>query len=135
MDTIAAEQVLPATTKSADEVPELACQDLAKSFAHVSVLENVSFDFFKGTVNILAGENGAGKSTILKIVSGQYHPDRGIVRVAGKPVTHLTHDMPAGWASASSRRSWLRSWTCPSTRTCSSVGSCIRGPVFSTTTR
>ena len=69
------------------------------------VLENVSFDFLKGTVNILAGENGAGKSTILKIVSGQYHPDKGVVRVAGEPVTNSTPGTPVGWASGSFRRS------------------------------
>jgi ribose transport system ATP-binding protein len=87
MQAFTAEPVLPTTPVSPDEVPELSCQDLAKSFGGVTVLENVSFDFYKGNVNILAGENGAGKSTILKIVSGQYHPDKGVVRVAGEPVT------------------------------------------------
>jgi ribose transport system ATP-binding protein len=87
MQALTAEPPLTAPQTSPLEVPELSCQDLAKSFGGVPVLENVSFDFFKGTVNILAGENGAGKSTILKIVSGQYHPDKGVVRVAGEPVT------------------------------------------------
>jgi len=87
MQVLAADPLPPTTLTSLAEVPELSCQDLAKSFAGVTVLENVSFDFYKGTVNILAGENGAGKSTILKIVSGQYHPDKGNVRVAGEPVT------------------------------------------------
>ncbi len=73
----------------ADEAPELSCRDLAKSFGPVTVLEDVSFDFYRGTVNILAGENGAGKSTILKIVSGQYHPDKGVVTIAGEPVTRF----------------------------------------------
>lgn len=87
MQSLAAVPAPRATLMSTGEVPELSCQDLAKSFGPVTVLEDVSFDFFKGTVNILAGENGAGKSTILKIVSGQYHPDKGVVKVAGEPVT------------------------------------------------
>jgi ribose transport system ATP-binding protein len=70
-------------------VPELSCHDLAKSFSGTSVLEGVSFDFYQGTVNVLAGENGAGKSTILKIISGQYRPDRGVVKVAGQPITRF----------------------------------------------
>ena len=89
MQALTAEPPLATPQTSPVEVPELSCQDLAKSFGGVPVLENVSFDFLKGTVNILAGENGAGKSTILKIVSGQYHPDKGVVRVAGEPVTNF----------------------------------------------
>jgi ribose transport system ATP-binding protein len=89
MQAPTATEALSAPSASRAEVPELSCQDLAKSFGPVSVLEGVSFDFYRGTVNILAGENGAGKSTILKIVSGQYHPDKGVVRVAGEPVTRF----------------------------------------------
>lgn len=67
----------------------LSCSGLAKSFAGVRVLEDVSFDFEPGTVNILAGENGAGKSTILKIISGQERPDAGSVAIFGSTVTHF----------------------------------------------
>ena len=70
-------------------VPALSCSGLAKSFAGVRVLENVSFDFEPGTVNILAGENGAGKSTMLKILSGQERPDAGSVAIFGTTVTHF----------------------------------------------
>ena len=89
MQAVTTEPTLPTAPLSPVDEPELSCQDLAKSFGQVTVLENVSFDFYKGTVNILAGENGAGKSTILKIVSGQYHPDKGVVRVAGETVTNF----------------------------------------------
>jgi ribose transport system ATP-binding protein len=87
MQALTADPATTGTPVPTEDVPELSCQDLTKSFGPVTVLEGVSFDFTKGTVNILAGENGAGKSTILKIVSGQYHPDKGVVRVAGEPVT------------------------------------------------
>ena len=89
MQAVTTEPTLPTAPLSPVDEPELSCQDLAKSFGQVTVLENVSFDFYKGTVNILAGENGAGKSTILKIVSGQYHPDKGVVRVGGENVTNF----------------------------------------------
>jgi len=83
------EIVQPATAPSENRIPELSCRGLTKSFGPVTVLEGVSFDFDIGTVNILAGENGAGKSTILKIVSGQYHPDAGTVAVGGRKVTRF----------------------------------------------
>jgi ribose transport system ATP-binding protein len=89
MQAVTTEPTLPTAPLSPADEPERSCQDLAKSFGQVTVLENVSFDFYKGTVNILAGENGAGKSTILKIVSGQYHPDKGVVRVGGEIVTNF----------------------------------------------
>ena len=131
MRALTAEPTL-ATPGRCLEVPELSCQDLAKSLGGVPVLENVSFDFLKGTVNILAGENGAGKSTILEIVSGQYHPDKGTVRVAGEPVTSFDprHARRLGIGIVPGSPLF---WTCPSTRTSSSVGSCIRGSVSSTT--
>jgi len=84
-----AEIAQPTTAPSGARSPELSCRGLTKSFGPVTVLEGVSFDFDIGTVNILAGENGAGKSTILKIVSGQYHPDAGTVAVGGRQVTHF----------------------------------------------
>ena len=55
-------------------------QDAAKEFW---ALDNVSFDIQRGEVVGLVGTNGAGKSTMLKIVSGVYKPTRGHVDVYG----------------------------------------------------
>ncbi|NIZ90013.1 sugar ABC transporter ATP-binding protein [Kineococcus rubinsiae] len=66
------------------EGPVLECHDLEKSFGGVPVLKGVSLSLELGTVTALAGENGAGKSTMMKIASGQYRADSGSVRVRGE---------------------------------------------------
>jgi ribose transport system ATP-binding protein len=60
---------------------------LSKSFGGVVALRNASFSADAGEVHALVGENGAGKSTLIKLLSGLYPPDRGELRVNGKPVT------------------------------------------------
>src|SRR3954453_4104102 len=72
--------------------PILECRDLRKSFGGVPVLKGVSLALEPGTVTALAGENGAGKSTMMKIASGQYRADSGTVAVRG---TELGADIRA----------------------------------------
>ncbi len=63
--------------------PALECHDLVKAFGGVPVLKGVSLSLAPGSVTALAGENGAGKSTMMKIASGQLRPDSGEVLIAG----------------------------------------------------
>ncbi len=65
----------------------LECTDIRKSFGGVPVLKGVSIALEPGTVTALAGENGAGKSVLMKIASGQYHADGGEVRIDGHVLT------------------------------------------------
>jgi ABC-type polysaccharide/polyol phosphate transport system ATPase subunit len=53
------------------------------SFHDFQALKSVSFDISDGEVVGLVGRNGAGKSTILKIIAGVYHPTEGAVKVSG----------------------------------------------------
>ena len=57
-----------------------------KRFPGVVALDNVSLDVGKGEVVALCGENGAGKSTMMKILGGVYQPDGGEIFVDGNPV-------------------------------------------------
>lgn len=66
----------------------LECQHLAKAFGGVPALKDVSLSLEPGTVTALVGENGAGKSTMMKIASGQLKPDRGQVLVEGEVLAH-----------------------------------------------
>ena len=50
----------------------------------ISVLENISFKINKGEFVGLMGRNGVGKSTLLKVISGIYFPNRGAVNIHGK---------------------------------------------------
>lgn len=60
--------------------------DINKSFPGVKALSKVRFELLPGEVHALMGENGAGKSTLMKILSGVYSRDGGVVRLDGKPV-------------------------------------------------
>lgn len=70
------------------DVPAIAVRGIQKSYGGVVVLKPTSFSVAPGHVTALAGENGAGKSTILKIISGQVRPDQGEVLIGGEPLTH-----------------------------------------------
>ncbi|MFK7993101.1 MAG: sugar ABC transporter ATP-binding protein [Granulosicoccus sp.] len=55
-----------------------------KDFPGVRALSSVSLDLFAGEVTALVGENGAGKSTVVKILTGIYQPDDGQIKLHGK---------------------------------------------------
>ena len=75
------------TAQSAIATP-LAVQmtGISKSFGGVRALEGVDFAVEAGEVHALLGGNGAGKSTILKVLNGVHLPDAGEILVAGKPL-------------------------------------------------
>jgi ribose transport system ATP-binding protein len=66
--------------------PLLELEHVSKSFPGVHALDDVRFDLQAGEVHALLGENGAGKSTLVKILSGVYRPDGGVIRLAGETV-------------------------------------------------
>lgn len=57
--------------------------NISKSFRHKTVIENVSFNLTSGTINAIVGENGAGKTTILKILIGELKAEKGVVLTHG----------------------------------------------------
>jgi ABC-type sugar transport system ATPase subunit len=57
----------------------LQLQNINKAFYGVPVLKDVNFDLYKGEVHALLGENGAGESTLIKILSGAYRLDSGTI--------------------------------------------------------
>ncbi|MDH2325429.1 sugar ABC transporter ATP-binding protein [Cereibacter sp. SYSU M97828] len=65
----------------------LALKGVRRSFGPVEVLHGVDLELHEGEVHALIGENGAGKSTTMKILSGYLNPTVGEVLVDGKPVT------------------------------------------------
>ena len=65
---------------------ELALQGVSKSFGPIAVLHGVDLALEPGEVHALIGENGAGKSTIMKILGGFLSPTEGQVMLDGRPV-------------------------------------------------
>jgi simple sugar transport system ATP-binding protein len=57
--------------------PLIRLENLSKTFGGVRALKDVRFDVMPGEVLCLAGENGCGKSTLIKIISGVHQPERG----------------------------------------------------------
>ena len=66
----------------------LRATDIIKSFAGVKALQGVHLEIKKGEIHCLAGENGCGKSTLIKIISGVYSLGSGKVEFNGVDQTH-----------------------------------------------
>lgn len=63
----------------------LEMRNVTKSFPGVKALDNVYFDIDRGEVHAIAGENGAGKSTFMKVLTGIHKADRGTILYKGEP--------------------------------------------------
>lgn len=61
----------------------LTAQNLSKSFGKHKVVDNFSCDIPPATIVGLLGANGAGKTSIMRMLAGYYVPDSGIIRIAG----------------------------------------------------
>jgi D-xylose transport system ATP-binding protein len=72
---------------AATGAPLLEVRALAKSYGAVTALRNANLRLEAGEVVALAGDNGAGKSTFIKILSGIVAPDTGEIRFMGNPVS------------------------------------------------
>ncbi|MXW60512.1 MAG: MFS transporter [Acidimicrobiaceae bacterium] len=69
------------------DVPVMQVNHIDFSYGKVQVLFDVSFDVHQGETLALLGTNGAGKSTILRVVAGLETPERGVVRYQGRTAT------------------------------------------------
>jgi len=68
-------------------IKTLQLRNISKEFQGVKALSNVSLTIHGGQIHCLVGENGAGKSTMIKILAGFYKPDQGEILIDGKKVT------------------------------------------------
>lgn len=76
----------------------LSVKNIKKSFGGVHALKGVNLEIKRGETHCLAGENGCGKSTLIKVISGFYQPDEGEIEVDGKnfPVMSPSEAIKAG---------------------------------------
>ncbi len=75
------------------DVPVMQVNHIDFSYGRVQVLFDVSFDVAKGETLALLGTNGAGKSTILKVIAGLETPERGVVRYHGQTTTFASPEI------------------------------------------
>jgi len=74
-------------------VPVVEMHGISKTFGAIKALHNVSFRLMPGEIIGLVGDNSAGKSTLMKVMTGAYQRDEGEVLVEGRPVQFRTpHD-------------------------------------------
>lgn len=64
--------------------------NIKKSFGSVKAISDGQFNLRKGEIHSLIGENGAGKSTMMKIIYGLYKKDDGTIKIRGQEIDHLT---------------------------------------------
>lgn len=85
----------PVPPISPDLAPLVSMDMISKTFTGVKALDGVKLDLYPGQVTALVGENGAGKSTTVKILTGIYQPDGGTIRIDGAPVSFATPNAAA----------------------------------------
>lgn len=66
--------------------PVLSAHRIVKRFGPVTAIDDVTLDIYENEVLGIVGDNGAGKSTFLSLLSGYHHPDSGQFYYRGKPV-------------------------------------------------
>jgi len=69
--------------------PALSLRNIHKSFDGIVAVEDLSLDVKRGEIVALVGDNGAGKSTVVKIIAGVHQPSSGQIRLAGELVRFL----------------------------------------------
>lgn len=69
------------------ESPLLLATAIQKHFGSVTALRNANLELVAGEVHAIVGDNGAGKSTFIKILSGVLQPDAGDIQIGGQVVT------------------------------------------------
>jgi ABC-type sugar transport system ATPase subunit len=66
--------------------PALSLRHIRKSFGGIVAVDDFSLDVSRGEIAALVGDNGAGKSTVLKIIAGMNQPSSGEIRLSGELV-------------------------------------------------
>jgi ABC-type branched-subunit amino acid transport system ATPase component/predicted MFS family arabinose efflux permease len=78
-----------------EDLPLMQLVNIDFSYGPVQVLFGVDFEVRKGETLALLGTNGAGKSTVLRVISGLAVPERGVVRLNGQNITYVSPEQRA----------------------------------------
>src|ERR1700693_1469339 len=67
----------------------LAVEGVSLSFGGVKALQDVSFEVREREVRAIIGPNGAGKSSMLNVLNGVYHPQKGVIRFRNQEFSEM----------------------------------------------
>lgn len=80
------DQARPSVPATNEPTPLLEARHVSKYFGSVIALSDVSLQVRAGEVTCVLGDNGAGKSSLIKLLSGVFPPDEGEILVDGRPI-------------------------------------------------
>jgi len=66
-------------------IPKLEIRNVCKYFSDAFSLQDVSLNLYPGEVHAIIGENGSGKSTVIKIICGVMKKDSGVILIDAQP--------------------------------------------------
>ncbi|HEX2038214.1 MAG TPA: MFS transporter [Acidimicrobiales bacterium] len=89
IDEIVEAEEIRALTRRGVHLPMLTCRHIDFSYGHLQVLFDVDFTVDDGEMVALLGTNGAGKSSLLRVISGLGLPSRGSIHLRGTDITYL----------------------------------------------
>jgi ABC-type branched-subunit amino acid transport system ATPase component/predicted MFS family arabinose efflux permease len=89
-------EIARATRRSSNGGALVEVRGVDFSYGPVQVLFDVDLDIPEGEITALLGTNGAGKSTVLRLITGLSHPSRGVIRYDGQDVTYLEAEQLLG---------------------------------------
>jgi ribose transport system ATP-binding protein len=93
---VAAKKAIAKETEAATHgAVTIGLSNISKFYSGVPALRDVSVDFYVGEVHAILGENGAGKSTMMNVISGTIHPEIGEVKFEGKRITNMSPEVAA----------------------------------------
>ncbi len=99
-----------ATEGVEDAAPVLTVRGLSKTFVSTRALDDVDFDLRAGEIHALVGQNGCGKSTLIKVLAGFHQPDPGVEITLGgerdRPVQHGRRSSRRASASCTRTSVW-----------------------------
>jgi fructose transport system ATP-binding protein len=70
--------------------PLLQARGLVKRYGRVTALDHADFDLMPGEILAVIGDNGAGKSSLIKAISGATAPDEGVITLDGREVRYAS---------------------------------------------
>lgn len=77
---------------SGNPEPIIQVRDLVFRYGRRTILDGISFDVPRGSFTAFMGPSGAGKTTVLRLISGQLRPDSGSIRINGVEISHMSQN-------------------------------------------